>query len=105
MIDASQRKAARAAGVLYVLTFAIVVYANFAIHERLIVRGSAATTAQNILAHETLFRVGIMCDLVYSVGLVALLAAMYVILKPVSPGLALLATLWRLVYAIAWLVM
>jgi hypothetical protein len=104
-IDASQRKAAKAAGVLYLITFATVVYANFWIHERLIVAGNATATAQKILAHVTLFRIGIACDLIYSVGLVALLTALYVILKPVSPGLAFLSTLWKLVYAIAWLLM
>jgi hypothetical protein len=104
-IDESQRKAAKVAGLLYIITFATVVYANFGIHDRLNVAGNAAATAQKILAHETLFRIGIACDLIYSVGLVALLTALYVILKPVSPGLALLSTLWKLVYAVAWLVM
>ena len=105
MIDESQRKAAKVAGLLYVITFALVVYANFWIHDRLNVPNNAAATAQNILAHERMARIGIMCDLLYSIGLVALLAAFYVILKPVSPGLALVSTLWKLVYAIAWLVM
>lgn len=105
MIDESQRKAAKVAGLLYIITFATVVYANFGIHERLIVRGDAALTAQNILAHETLFRIGVACDLIYSAGLIGLIAALYVILKPVSPGLAFVSTLWKLVYAVAWLVM
>ena len=104
-IDDSQRKAAKAAGLLYILTFAIVVYSNFAIHDRLNVAGNANATAQKILTNERLFRIGVACDLLYSVGLVALLAAFYVVLKPVSPGLALLSTLWKLVYAVAWLVM
>src|SRR5713101_8173868 len=61
-IDESQRKAARVAGFTYLFTFAIVVFSNFAIHDRLNVAGNAAATAQNILAHETLFRIGIACD-------------------------------------------
>ncbi|MBZ5568594.1 MAG: DUF4386 domain-containing protein [Acidobacteriia bacterium] len=59
-------------------------------HERLIVAGKAAETARNIMAHERLFRISIVCDLVYCAGLVVLLTALYVILKPVSRGLALL---------------
>jgi len=35
-IDESQRKAAKIAAVAYLFTFAIVVYVNFAIHDRLI---------------------------------------------------------------------
>jgi hypothetical protein len=104
-IDASQRKAAKAAGLAYLLTFAAVVFANFAIHDRLIVAGNAAVTAQKILANERLFRIGIVCDLVYCIGFVVLLTALYVILRPVSPGLALLATFLQLLYALAWVVM
>jgi hypothetical protein len=104
-IDVSQRRAARIAGLWYLITFAIVVYANFAIHDRLNVAGDAAKTGQNILAHETLFRAGVMCDLVYCIGLVIILAALWVIQKPVSEGLTLVATLWKLAYALAWFVM
>jgi hypothetical protein len=48
---------------------AIVVFANFRIHERLIVAGNAAETARNIVAHERLFRIGIACGLIYCTGL------------------------------------
>jgi hypothetical protein len=103
-IDESQRKAAKVAGLAYLVTFVIVVYVNFAIHDRLIAQ-SNAETARNILAHEQLFRIGITGDLLYCVGVVVLLTALYVILKPVSPGLALLAAFWRLVWVLMWLVM
>jgi hypothetical protein len=57
--DESQLKAARVAGFLYLLTFAIVVAVNFGINERLMVAGNAAQTARYILAHQRLFRIGI----------------------------------------------
>jgi Domain of unknown function (DUF4386) len=104
-IDESQRTAAKVAGLAYLFSFASVVFAQFRIQDRLIVDRDAAETARNILAHERLFRVGIACDLFYSVGTVALLAALYVILKPVNRGLALLAACWRLVYALMWILM
>jgi hypothetical protein len=104
-IEEPQRKAAKVAGLSYLITFAIVVYVNFAIHDRLIVDNSAAETARNILTHQTLFRVGIVGDLLYCAGVVVLLTALYVILKPVSHGLALLAAFWRLVWVLMWLVM
>jgi hypothetical protein len=104
-IDASQRNAAKAVGFLYLLTFAVVVYSNFGIHDRLNVPGNAAATAQKILANQTLFRAGVALDLLYCIGIVALIAAFYVILKPVSQGMALLSTLWKLVYAIAFMVL
>lgn len=101
-IDASQRKAAKIAAVAYLFTFVIVVYVNFGIHDRLIT-DNAAETARNILSHEQLFRVGIVGDLIYCVGVVVLLTALYVILEPVNWGLALLAAFWRLVWVLMWL--
>jgi hypothetical protein len=102
-IDVSQRKAAKVAGLAYLITFAIVVYVNFGIHSRLIVDNNAET-ARNILAHERLFRVGIVGDLIYCAGTIMLLTALYVILKPVDRALALLAAFWRLVFVLMWLV-
>jgi Domain of unknown function (DUF4386) len=97
-IDDSQRKAARVAGFAYLFSLAIEVIHEFFISPHLNVAGNAAETARNILAHEQLFRLGIACDLIYSAGTVVLLTALYVVLKPVSRNLALLATFWRLIY-------
>ena len=52
---------------------AIVVLANYGINIRLIVPGNAAETARTIMAHETLFRINIACNLIYVVSLVVLL--------------------------------
>jgi len=104
-IENSQRTAARVAGFAYLITFATVVYVNFGIHDRLIVASNAAETARNVLAHEQLFRIGIAGDLIYCAGLVVLLTALYVVLKPVNRGLALLAAFWRLVWVLMWLAM
>lgn len=101
-IDESQRKAARVAGFALLFAMAIVVIANYGISFRLIVPGDAADTARNILAHERLFRLNIVCDLIYVVSVVVLLAAFYVILKPVNRNLALVAAFCRLVFALMW---
>ena len=69
----------------------------------LIVPGNAAETARNIVAHQIQFRVTLICFLTYSASVVVLLAALYVILKPVNQGLALAGALFRLVFAILWL--
>ncbi len=103
-IEESQRTAARVAGLVFPISFAIVVAVTFGIFARLIVRGNPAETARNILAHETLFRIGVAGDMVYCVGVVVLLTALYVILKPVSQILALLAAFGRLVYGLTWIV-
>jgi hypothetical protein len=103
-LEPAQQTAAKVAGFSYLLTFVTVVYVNFGIHDRLIAHNNSETT-RNILAHERLFRIGIVGDLLYCVGVVVLLTALYVILKPVSRGLALLAALWRLVWVLMWLAM
>jgi hypothetical protein len=103
IIDKSQRTAARIAGLAFPISFAIVVAVNFGIFARLIVSGNPAETARNILAHETLFRIGVAGDMAYCVGIVVLLTALYVILKPVSQNLALLAAFGRLVHTLTWL--
>jgi uncharacterized protein DUF4386 len=102
-ITESQRTAAKVAGWSCLLTIAIVVFGNYALLNPLIVRGNAAGTAQNIVAHETQFRIAATLFLAYSAGVVVLLAALYVILKPVNPGLAFLGALFRLVFALLWL--
>ena len=57
----------------------------------------------NAAQHQTQVRMTVVCFLTYSLGVVVLLSALYVILKPVNPGLALAGALFRLVFALLWL--
>jgi uncharacterized protein DUF4386 len=102
-IQPAQQTAAKVAGFAFPISFVTVVAVNFGIFARLIVGGDPTQTARNILAHETLFRIGMMGDLVYCVGVVVLLSALYVVLKPVDENLALLAALGRLVHGFTYL--
>ena len=104
IINESQRKAARVAGFTFLLAMAVVVIANYGISFRLSVPGNAVDTARNIMAHETLFRLNIACNLIYLVNVLVLLTALYVILKPVNRNLALVAAFCRLVVALMWAV-
>jgi p-aminobenzoyl-glutamate transporter AbgT len=100
MIDKSHRIAARVAGISGLLSFAIVVFGNYVLLGPLIVAGNAGETARNIVAHQTQVRLAIVCFLSYSLTVVVLLAALYLILKSVDPLLALLGALFRFVFAI-----
>jgi Domain of unknown function (DUF4386) len=102
-IDNSQRTAAKIAGVTGLLAVVIVVVGNYAFLGPLVVPGNAAETARNIVAHQTQLRVALICFLIYGVSVVVLLSALYVILKPVNRLLALIAALFRLVFALLWL--
>ena len=89
-IDNSQRTAGKIAAWSGLLTFAIVVFGNYVLLNPLIVPGNVAATAQNIAEHQTQVRVTAVCFLTYSLGVIVLLTALYVILKPINPGLALI---------------
>src|SRR5881394_423747 len=102
-IGNAQRTAAKVAGWSGLITFAIVVFGNYLLLNPLVVPGDAAATAQNVVAHQTQFRITVVCFLTYSLGVVVLLSAFYVILKPINPGLALAGALSRLVFALLWL--
>jgi hypothetical protein len=69
----------------------------------LVVPGKAAETARNFVAHSTQVRVALICFLTYGLSVVVLLAALYVIFRPVDRLLALIGALFRLVFALLWL--
>src|SRR5881296_3503653 len=103
-IDNSQRTAAKVAGISGLLTFAIVVFGNFVLLGPLVIPRNAADTARNILAHETQFRAALTCFISYDIGAIVLSTALYVVLEPVNRGLALSGALFRLVFAMLWLI-
>src|ERR1041385_2075336 len=102
-IENSQRTAAKIAGWSYLLSFAVVVFANYVLLNPLIVPRNAVDTAKNILAHQTQFRIALTLFLTYSIGAVILAGALYIILRPINHYLALLGALFRLVFAMSWL--
>jgi hypothetical protein len=104
VIDNSQRAAAKVAGVAGLLAFALVVFGNFVLLEPLLVPRNAVDTARNILAHQTQFRAALTCFIAYDIGAIVLATALYVILAPVNRGLALVGALFRLVFAMSWLI-
>ena len=93
--DQSPRKTARMAGFFY-LMFIITFVSASIIRSRLIVFGDAATTANNILSAQGLFRIGFVTELVSAVFFVLAAWALYVLLKPVNKNLALLFLLLNL---------
>ncbi|WP_406661456.1 DUF4386 domain-containing protein [Methanolobus sp. ZRKC3] len=95
--DISLRKAAIVAGVGYLIIFITGIFSNFFVLENLIVPGDAATTANNIMASESLFRIGILSFIIMVIFDVVLAWAFYVLLKPVNKTLSLLSGWLRLV--------
>jgi hypothetical protein len=97
MADASPRLTARMAGVCELLEGLTSVIGQQVILGRLVVNGDAAATATNILAHESLFRLGFASSLVAVAFHVAWTLLFYDLFKPVNRSLSLLASFVMLV--------
>ncbi|MGH7983110.1 MAG: DUF4386 family protein, partial [Candidatus Udaeobacter sp.] len=65
-------KAARIAGAVYLSMVLTAPFTLLYVPSKLIVRGDAAATANNVLAHETMFRLAIIGDLLTSVIFICL---------------------------------
>jgi Domain of unknown function (DUF4386) len=94
-IEPAQRTAAKVVGFLYIFQMATAIFGESYVRGRLIVRGDAARTALNIIGSERLFRLSIAGDLVTYTGVLVLVWAFYVMVRPVNRNLALLAVLFR----------
>ena len=90
------KKTARMAGFLYFIYFVIHIFADVFGRSKIIVFGDAVATAQNIMASEWQFRIGIMSDLLAAVLFLLTAWALYGLLKPVNKNLALLFLLLNL---------
>lgn len=84
------KKAARIAGLIYLSMIFVAPFAMLYVPSKLIVRGNATATADNILAHETMFRLSILGDLIGQVIFICLGVAFYRLLRDVNKTWALL---------------
>jgi uncharacterized protein DUF4386 len=80
----------RVAGFLYLLLVVAAPLRLIYIPSKLFVHGNATATANNIAAHELLFRLGIVTDLFCGTILIFLVLALYRLLKGVDQNLAVL---------------
>lgn len=94
-----QNNAARLAGLLFLIAMATGLFAEFYVHfpSTLIVSGDAAKTAGNIMANERLYHIGVANNIITFAIDVALIWALYVLVRPVNRNLTLLAVFFRLV--------
>jgi hypothetical protein len=97
--DISLGKAARAAGFVYLIIIISGIFAEFFVRLNIIVAGNALATAANLIASETLFRIGIASDLIMIMCDIVLALFFYILLKAVNNSLALLAAFFRLAQA------
>jgi len=86
---------ARAAGVLYLYIIVAGTFAEVFVRGRLVDPSNAGVTAQNILNHETLFRLAASAELLHLACDVAVTVVLYLLLQVIHGPIALLATFMR----------
>jgi hypothetical protein len=91
MTEMSPRTKARLAGAFYLLMILTGIFAQGFISARLIVPGDAAATANNILSHDGLFRLGFAVYMIEMVCQIIMTVLIYDLLKPVNRSISLLA--------------
>lgn len=92
----SLRTYARIAGVLYLVIIVCAGFSEGFVRSSLIVPGDADGTVANIMASEMLYRIGFVCDLIAFMSDAAVAVLLYVLLRPVSKPLSMVAASFRL---------
>ena len=85
---------ARVAGLLYLIVIIAGIFAEAFVRQSLIVSGDAGATANNIMASQSLFRVGSVSDLIHMISFLLLPLALYKLLKPVNKNHASLMVIF-----------
>jgi hypothetical protein len=78
------KKAARVAGLLYVLACIPAPFSLIYVPNTLIVPGDATATASKILAHESMFRLGMVGEVISAIGFIFAVLALYRLLQGVN---------------------
>jgi uncharacterized membrane protein len=104
MIDRSQRLAAKAFAITYLISFAMVIVAFTRWYAPILVWNDPSATARNIIAHESTFRLYLTSGFLNGIGCIVILVALYIVLRPINRGVSLFAGLSQLVYALMWFV-
>ena len=95
IVGISPQLYARVCGALYLYIIVAGMFAE-AVRDNLVVSADAAATASNIMAHEFLFRLGHVGELMHLSCDVAVAVILYALLRPVGRNVALLAAFLRL---------
>lgn len=98
-VQRSPQYYARLAGILYLVLFLCGPYSMLYIPAFIVVPGDATATANNLMASGWQFKLGMLGDVAIFSTEIVLSVVFYVLLKPVSQSLALIAMCFRLIQA------
>jgi hypothetical protein len=95
--ERSPQFSARLAGVLYLAIILLGIFGEMGVRAALVVSGDATATANGIENSQSLWRTGIVSDLLMHVCDVPVAVLLYLLLKPVSKSIAMFATCFALI--------
>jgi len=96
-VEPSPQVISRIGGLLYLIIIVVGLFDEALVRDKIIVSGDAAATAANLTSLESLWRFGIGAEYLLLICATALTLIFYVLLRPVSRDLALLAVFFNLV--------
>ena len=96
-VETSPRILSQVGGVLYLIIIVGGIFGELFVRESLIISGDATATAETIMASELLWRLHIANELFMLICTTALALIFYILLRPVSRHLALLAVFFNVV--------
>ena len=97
IIEMSPKLKARIAGVLYLIVVVFGAFAELGVRARLVVLENPTGTAQNIMAHQSLYRLGLAAEIFYLACNVPLTVIFYDLFKVVNQKVAFLEAIFGLV--------
>ncbi|NHQ87699.1 DUF4386 domain-containing protein [Iodobacter sp. HSC-16F04] len=86
---------ARIAGAMYLATIAFALFGEAYVRSSLLDGSSAARSAANLIASNSLYRIGLATDLLTFVGVAVLVWALFLLLREIDSHLAVLALIFR----------
>jgi hypothetical protein len=100
MIERSQHYAAKIFSITYLVSYAIIAVAFSHFYAPYLIWENGEETARRFITHEQAIRFYLVGAFLYGVGVIVLLTALYLILRPVNRGMALFAAFSKLTYAV-----
>jgi hypothetical protein len=95
-MDTSPKAYARLCGWVYLAVIVLGIFAEFFVRSRIVVHGDPVATAQNLAAAETLWRAGMVANLLAGALYIVVTLMLYVLLAPVDKRLSLLAAFFSI---------
>lgn len=95
--ELSYQKIARIIGAIYLIVIACGIFSEAFVRTELVVYSDPSLTTKNIVKSESLFRLGIVSDIIVLFGDITISILLYVIFKSFNAIIALLATAFRLI--------